>query len=223
MLGEQCTFTMHHLIDIVLHLDHYLSVIIQHYGALTYLILFAILFAETGLVIAPFLPGDSLLFAVGTVTASAAHPLGLGTIFALLFSAVLLGDNVNYWIGYFVGPRVFTRNDVRLLNRKHLERTHAFFEKYGTRTIIYARFVPIVRTCAPFVAGIGRMSYTRFLVFSVFGCLSWLSACLFGGYFFGSIPAVQKNFSLVILAIMVISMLPVVVEYLRHRRTAEAV
>lgn len=210
---------MHEFLDIILHVDKYLGKIIQEYGTLTYGILFAILFAETGLVVVPFLPGDSLLFAIGTLTAQGM--LNLPTVFLLLLAAVFLGDNVNYWIGYHVGPKVFSRDDIKLLNRRHLEKTHEFFEKYGSKTVIYARFVPIVRTCTPFVAGIGRMPYLRFLAFSVAGCLLWLSVCLLGGYFFGNIPVVKKNFSLVVVAIVFISVLPMLIEYLRHRRGRE--
>jgi membrane-associated protein len=209
---------MHDLIDFVLHFDKHLSAIIQSYGTLTYALLFAILFAETGLVVVPFLPGDSLLFAVGAVTARG--DLNLATVFSLLLLAVFLGDNVNYWIGYFVGPKVFSRDDVRFLNKQHLERTREFFDKYGTKTVIYARFVPIVRTCTPFVAGIGRMPYARFLAYSVAGCLLWLSLCLFTGYFFGNIEAVKKNFSLVVLAIIAISLVPIAVEYVKHKKKA---
>lgn len=208
---------MHSLIDFVLHFDKHLMDIIAQYGTTTYAILCAILFAETGLVVTPFLPGDSLLFAVGTVTAKGL--LSLPTVFVLLLIAVFTGDNVNYWIGYGVGPRVFARDDVKFLNRRHLVRTHEFFEKYGSKTVIYARFVPIVRTCTPFVAGIGRMPYPRFLAFSVIGCMAWLSVCLFGGYFFGSIAVVQRNFSLVVLVIVFISLVPLMVEYAKHRKS----
>jgi membrane-associated protein len=207
------------LVDIVLHLDRHLSEIIQQYGVWTYLILFLIVFCETGLVVTPFLPGDSLLFAVGTFAALGA--LDLGLVIALLSVAAILGDSVNYAIGARLGPRVFRREGVRFLNRRHLDRTHEFYEKYGGKTIIIARFVPIVRTFAPFVAGIGAMSYPRFLVYNVTGGLLWVSVCLFAGYFFGNLPFVKRNFSLVILAIIVISVLPAVFEVLRHRREAK--
>lgn len=209
---------MHGYVDFLLHLDRHLLDIIAQYGTVTYVILFVILFAETGLVVAPFLPGDSLLFAVGTVTAAGA--LNIGAIFSLLLLAVFLGDNVNYWIGYYVGPRIFTREDVRLLNKRHLERTREFFARHGPKCVIYARFVPFVRTCTPFVAGIGRMPYLRFLTYSVVGCLLWLSLCLLGGYFFGQIPVVKKNFSLAILGVILISLMPLFIEYLRHRRAS---
>jgi len=204
------------LIDLFAHLDKHLDAIIRDYGTWTYAILFAILFCETGLVVTPFLPGDSLLFAVGTLAGLGS--LNISWTFPLLTTAVVCGDNVNYWIGYHVGPRVFSSEHVRWLNRKHLDRTHAFFEKHGAKTIIYARFVPFVRTFTPFVAGIGRMPYLRFLRLSVLACLLWLSVCLMGGYFFGSLPLVKRNFSLVILAIIFISTLPAVVEAVRAHR-----
>lgn len=210
---------MHSYLDFFLHLDKHLKEIIEQYGVLTYAILFGILFAETGLVVMPLLPGDSLLFALGTVCSVQSPPLNISVVYLLLWLAVFCGDNVNYWIGYHVGPRVFSRDDVKYLNRRHLDRTREFFEKYGSKTVIYARFVPIVRTCAPFVAGVGRMPYLRFISFSVVGCLAWLSVCLFAGFFFGSIPAVQKNFSLAILGVIVVSMLPLMIEFIRHRRT----
>lgn len=210
---------MSSLIDFLLHFDKHLDVIIKSYGTLTYALLFAILFAETGLVVIPFLPGDSLLFAVGAVTALGS--LNLAAVFGLLLIAVFLGDNVNYWIGYHVGPRVFASEDMKLLNRRHLERTREFFDRYGSKTIIYARFVPIVRTCTPFVAGIGRMPYGRFLAFSVAGCMAWLSICLFAGYFFGNIELVRKNFSLVVIAIVFISLVPIILEYLKHRKKSD--
>lgn len=209
------------MIDFVLHFDRHLDFIIQNYGTLTYALLFAILFAETGLVVTPFLPGDSLLFAVGAV---AARDGGLNPVlvFGLLLIAVFLGDNVNYWVGNWIGPRVFSRDDVKWLNKRHLTRTQQFFDKYGTKTIIYARFVPIVRTCTPFVAGIGKMTYARFLTFSVVGCALWLSVCLGAGYFFGNIAVVKKNFSLVVIGIIFVSLIPVMVEYMNHRREAAA-
>lgn len=210
---------METIVSYVLHLDRQLPLIIDSFGNWTYLILFVVLFAETGLVVTPFLPGDSLLFAVGALAGRG--QLDMGIIFPLLMVAVFLGDNVNYWIGYHLGPRVFAKEDVRFLNRKHLDRTHAFFERYGPKAIIFARFVPIVRTCMPFVAGIGRMPYSRFIQFSILGCFAWLCVCGLGGYYFGQLEIVKKNFSLVILGIIIVSMIPPVVEYMRHRR-AEA-
>ena len=207
---------METFISYILHLDKTLPQIIASFGNWTYLILFLVLFAETGLVVTPFLPGDSLLFAVGALAGRG--ELDMGIIFPLLMVAVFLGDNSNYWIGYHLGPKVFSREDVRFLNRKHLERTHAFFEKYGPKAVIFARFVPIVRTCMPFVAGIGRMPYFRFIQFSLVGCVAWLCVCGLGGYYFGQLEIVKKNFSLVIIGIIVVSLIPPVIEYLRHRR-----
>jgi len=202
-------------IDIFMHLDKHMSVVIQNYGTLTYVILFMIIFCETGLVVTPFLPGDSLLFAAGTFAAIGA--LNVTWLFALLVTAAMAGNTTNYWIGYFIGPKVFSKDNVRFLNRKHLDRTHRFYEKYGGKTIIMARFVPIVRTFAPFVAGIGRMTYTRFISYDIFGGTSWVGICVFSGYFFGNIPIVKRNFSLVIMAIIFISVLPGLIEFLRHR------
>ncbi len=202
-------------INIFLHLDKYLSVVIQGYGTLTYLILFLIIYCETGLVVTPFLPGDSLLFAAGTFAALGA--LNIGWLFGLLVLAAMMGNTTNYCIGYFVGPKVFHRENVRFLNRKHLERTHHFYEKYGGKTIIIARFVPIVRTFAPFVAGIGRMPYLRFIRYDIIGGTAWVGACTFAGYFFGNIPIVKQNFSLAILAIIFISVMPGIIGFLRHR------
>ncbi len=203
-------------ISIFMHLDKHLSLIIQQYGAATYIILPLIIFCETGLVVTPFLPGDSLLFAAGTFASLGSFDIFL--IYGLLVFAAMAGNTTNYWIGYFAGPKVFHREDVRFLNRKHLERTHRFYEKYGGKTIIIARFIPIVRTFAPFVAGIGRMTYTRFISYDIFGGTAWVGACVFSGYFFGNIPFVRRNFSLVILAIIMISVMPAIIEFIRHRR-----
>jgi membrane-associated protein len=206
------------LVDILLHLDRHLSDVIQQYGVWTYLILFLIVFCETGLVVTPFLPGDSLLFTVGTFAAIGA--LDLGLVVALLLVAAILGDSVNYTIGARVGPRVFRQEGVRFLNRKHLDRTHEFYERYGAKTIVIARFVPIVRTFAPFVAGIGRMTYGRFLFYNVAGAVLWVVSLVLGGYLFGNIPVVRRNFSLVIFAIIGLSILPAVIEVWRQRRVA---
>jgi len=203
------------LVDLFLHLDKHLNDVIGQYGSWTYLILFLIVFCETGLVVTPFLPGDSLLFAAGAFAALGS--LNVFWLFVLLWIAALLGDTVNYWLGYWVGPRIFHRENVRFLNKKHLERTHAFYERYGGKTIIIARFIPILRTFAPFVAGIGRMRYLKFIAYSVVGGLAWVAICVFAGYFFGNLEIVKKNFSVVIIAIVLISTLPMLVEYLRHR------
>jgi len=205
-------------LDFVIHLDKHLSALIQQFGLWTYLILFVVIFCETGLVVTPFLPGDSLLFAAGTFAAVKA--LHLGWLFVILSAAAVIGDTANYWIGHFVGPKVFSKEKTRFFKKEYLDRTHRFYEKYGAETIIIARFVPIVRTFAPFVAGIGRMSYWKFISYNVIGGIGWVAVFVFGGYFFGNIPFVRKNFSLVILAIIIISLIPGLVEFLRHRREA---
>lgn len=192
--------------------------LIQDYGVWTYLILFLIIFCETGLVVTPFLPGDSLLFAVGTFAALGS--LDLGLVILLLSVAAILGDALNYAIGYRLGPRVFSREGVRFLNREYLERTHRFYERYGAKTIVIARFVPIVRTFAPFVAGIGRMTYARFALYNIGGGIGWIASLTIAGYLFGNIPIVKNNFSLVIVAIVVLSILPPIIEVLRQRRSA---
>lgn len=202
-------------IDLVLHLDQHLDAMIQTFGPWLYVILFLIIFCETGLVVTPILPGDSLLFAVGALSARP-EGLNLGLVLSLLSIAAILGDTINYWIGAYVGPKVFHKKESRWFNPKHLERTHAFYEKYGGKTIIIARFMPIIRTFAPFVAGIGRMTYSRFLIYNLIGGLLWVGLCVLGGYFFGNLPLVKKNFSLVIIGIIIVSMIPMVVEYLRH-------
>jgi membrane-associated protein len=203
-------------VDFVLHLDVKLDEIVQDYEIWTYAILFVILFCETGLVVTPFLPGDSLLFAVGTLAARENNPLNVWVVIPILAVAAILGDTVNYWAGHYVGPKVFKKN-TRLLNRKHLERTHRFYEKHGGKTIIIARFLPIIRTFAPFVAGIGRMAYRRFVAYNVIGGIIWPVIFVLAGYFFGNIEVVKKNFTLVIMAIIVISVIPAVVEFLRAR------
>jgi membrane-associated protein len=208
------------LVDILLHVDQHLQVIIQSYGGWTYLILFLIIFCETGLVVTPFLPGDSLLFAAGAFAATGV--LDVGLLFVLLSIAAIAGDTVNYWMGNMVGPRVFRKEQVRFLNKKHLERTHQFYERHGGKTIIIARFMPIIRTFAPFVAGIGQMTYARFVLYNVAGGLLWIAICLFAGYFFGNLPIVKQNFSLVILAIIIISVLPALIEFIRQKYLAPA-
>ena len=202
-------------IDIILHLDKYLADLVPQYGMWIYGILFLIIFCETGLVVTPFLPGDSLLFAIGAL--AGAGTLNLWVILALLSIAAILGDTVNYWTGYFLGPKVFKRKS-RFLNQSYLDRTHEFYERYGGKTIIIARFVPIIRTFAPFVAGIGRMSYMKFMSYNVFGGLLWVFSMTLAGYFFGGLEFVKKNFELVIIAIVVISVLPMAVELIRAKR-----
>jgi len=201
--------------DIFMHLDKHLGAVIQAYGTWTYLILFLIIFCETGLVITPILPGDSLLFAAGAFAAIGA--LEVMWLFMLLSVAAIAGDTVNYGIGSFLGPKVFHRENVRFLNREYLDRTHQFYERHGGKTIIIARFMPIIRTFAPFVAGMGKMTYVRFISYNVVGGIVWIAAFIFGGYYFGNIPMVKRNFTLVILAIILLSILPGIVEFVRHR------
>jgi membrane-associated protein len=205
-------------IDIFLHLDQHLNDWTEMLGPWLYVVLFLIVFCETGLVITPFLPGDSLLFAVGALAATPGSPLSLFGLLALLIAAAVLGDAANYAAGFWVGPKVFTREESLLLNRKHLLRTQRFYEKHGGKTIILARFMPIIRTFAPFVAGIGQMSYPRFAVFNVSGAVAWVLCFLFAGNWFGNLPVVKQSFHYVILVIVVISVMPIVIEYLRARR-----
>ncbi len=206
------------VIDLFVHLDVHLASVIARFGALTYGILFCIIFGETGLVIAPFLPGDSLLFAAGAF--AAAGSLSIAPLFFLLWGAAVLGNIVNYAIGKFLGPDLFLKR-WHLLKREHLEKTHAFFATYGAKTIILTRFLPIVRTVAPFVAGVGGMRYGTFLLYNLVGGFAWVALFLFGGYLFGNIPAVQHNFTLVILAIVAVSILPMVVSFIRHKRKSQ--
>jgi membrane-associated protein len=202
-------------LDFILHIDVNLQNLVAQYGTLVYGILFLIIFAETGLVATPILPGDSLLFAAGAVAAGGA--LNPHLIVALLVLAPLCGDNTNYWIGRWLGPKVFSRPKSLFFNPAHLNRTHEFYEKHGTKMIIIARFLPIIRTFAPFVAGIGRMRYLKFLCFSVIGALLWVPTFVYCGYFFGNVPIIKKNFTLVILAIIVISGLPALREFVFKR------
>jgi membrane-associated protein len=204
--------------DYIIHLDKHLAVIIQSYGVWTYLLLFLIIFMETGLVVTPFLPGDSLLFAAGTFAGLGV--LNIWVLFITLSLAAILGDTVNYWIGHYIGPRAFSGN-VRFLKKEYLDRTHEFYERHGGKTIILARFIPIIRTFAPFVAGIGEMSYGHFISYNIIGGIAWVALFTFGGYFFGNLPFVQNNFSFVVVAIIIISVMPGVYEFLKERsRTA---
>jgi membrane-associated protein len=211
---------IHYLIDFILHLDTHLGALIQQYGSWTYAILFVIIFCETGLVVTPFLPGDSLLFAIGTFAARG--DLNIVTVLVLLSLAAIAGDTVNYWIGSYIGPKAFHYENSRFFKKEHLIRTHEFYEKHGGKTIIFARFMPIIRTFAPFVAGIGKMTYGKFLSYNVIGGILWIALLLLCGYFFGNIPVVKKNFTLVIFAIIFVSVLPGIIEYLRHRGQAKA-
>jgi membrane-associated protein len=207
------------LIDFIVHIDDHLQEIIRNYGGLTYLILFLIVFAETGLVVTPILPGDSLLFAAGTFAALGSLDPVLLTL--LLIVAAVVGDGVNYWIGHWVGPKAFS-GKVSWLRQDYLRRTEAFYERHGGKTIILARFIPIVRTFAPFVAGVGRMHYGRFLAYNVIGAVLWVTICVTAGYFFGNLPFVRENFSLVVLGIIGVSLIPLVVEWIRQRRAPAA-
>ena len=206
------------LVNLTLHVDRHLLWVVENYGTWIYLILFLIIFCETGLVVTPFLPGDSLLFVAGTLAATGS--IYVHSLFAVLATASFLGDNTNYWIGRFAGPRVFTRKDSWALNPLHLERTRRFYEKYGAQTIVIARFMPIVRTFVPFVAGVGRMNYGRFLFFSFSGSVLWISSLTYSGYYFGNVPLVKQNLTLVIAGIVILSILPGVVQYLRNRTRA---
>ena len=204
------------LFDLFLHLDKHLGSALHDYGGWTYLLLFGIIFCETGLVVTPFLPGDSLLFAAGTLAALYSDRLDIAWLLLLLSAAAIAGDTVNYWAGNYIGPKALGGH-YRLLKKEHLERTHRFYEKWGGITIVLARFIPIIRTFAPFVAGIGAMSYGRFIVYNVAGGVAWVALFLLLGYFFGNIEYVKNHFSLVIVAIVIISVLPIVVEYLRAK------
>jgi membrane-associated protein len=204
--------------DLVVHLDKHLAALLAQYGPWIYALLFLIVFCETGLVVTPFLPGDSLLFVAGALWAAAgmeAHWLAI-----TLISAALLGDNVNYWVGRYLGPKVFRWEGSRIFNRKALDYTREFYKRHGGKTIIIARFVPLVRTFAPFVAGIGRMPYARYISFSIFGALLWVLSLVYLGYFFGNLPIVKQNLTVVIFLIIGISLLPIALQWLRHRRLA---
>lgn len=206
------------MLDFILHLDRYLDALLRGYGAWIYLLVFLVVFAETGLVVTPFLPGDSLLFTLGTMAARGGlDPVGL---VVLLAAAAILGDTVNYWIGQRVGPKAFQAQNARLFKPEYLRRTERFYERYGAATIIVARFAPIVRTFAPFLAGVGRMRYGRFLLYNVVGGIAWVVLFVLGGYFFGNIPLVKENLSIVLIIIIVVSVLPVALEFLRHRRAS---
>ena len=200
-------------IDFILHLDNYLSVIIQNYGALTYLFLFLIIFAETGLVVTPFLPGDSLLFAAGTFAAIGA--LNVLWVFIIVAAAAILGDTINYSIGKFLGSKAFEKYP-KIFKKEYLEKTENFYKKYGNKAIVLGRFVPIVRTFAPFVAGVGKMKYPNFLMYNIVGGIVWTALFVFGGYYFGNLPIVKNNFSIVIIVILIFSFMPIAWEYWRH-------
>lgn len=207
--------------DYFIHIDKHLGGIIEYFGPWVYVVFFLIIFCETGLVVTPFLPGDSLLFAIGAFCAQGSF--NVANIFILLSIAAILGDNVNYRIGRYMGPKVFHEEKARFWNKEHLEKTHNFFEKHGGKTIIIAQFMPIIRTFAPFVAGIGSMTYWRFLIYNLIGVISWVSFFVLGGYYFGNLPVVKQNFTLVIMVIIIISLMPAVIGFLRQKfpKTAE--
>ena len=204
------------IFDLLTHLDQHLLSLLHNYGGWIYLILFLIIFCETGLVVTPFLPGDSLLFVTGTLAATGA--LNVQGVAALLMAASFSGDNTNYWIGRCLGPKVFRKEQSRVFNRNYLEKTQRFYEKHGGKTILVARFIPIIRTFAPFVAGIGRMRYLRFVLYSLGGSVFWISFFVFGGFYFGNVPLVKQNLTAFIILIIFVSILPGVIEFLRSRR-----
>jgi len=204
-----------YLWDLVVHLDRHLADLLLEHGAWVYLLLFLIVFCETGLVVTPFLPGDSLLFVAGTLWVAAG--LNVHALAALLIAAAILGNTTNYWIGRYIGPKVFQWKDSRWFNRKALDRAHAFYERHGGKTIVITRFVPIIRTFAPFVAGVGSMAHTRFQIFNVAGGMLWVASLLYAGVFFGNIPFIKNNLTLVIFAIVGLSVVPVALEFLRQR------
>ncbi|HEX7320318.1 MAG TPA: DedA family protein [bacterium] len=204
------------IINFILHVDTYLLTLIQTYGNYVYVILFLVIFMETGLVLTPFLPGDSLLFIAGTF--AAAGVLNVYVLFFILALAAVLGDTVNYWIGHFFGEKVFSR----FIKREHLDRTKSFFDRYGKKTIVIARFVPFVRTFAPFVAGVGRMNYFAFISYNVIGGVAWVALFVFAGFFFGNIPFVKNNLKFFVIAIILISLIPMLTEYIKHKRKKTA-
>lgn len=211
-----------YLVDLFLNLDVHLNELVVTFGVWVYLILFLIIFCETGLVVTPFLPGDSLLFATGALAAIDGSPLDVGIMAVVLYCAAVIGDSTNYFIGRKIGPKIFAAESSWLLNKKHLLTAQAFYERHGGKTIILARFVPIVRTFAPFVAGVGKMNYKKFLSFSVLGSLGWIPPFLFGGFFLGNLPAVKRNFHIIIVAILVISVAPAILQFWKERQVSRA-
>lgn len=209
------------IIDIILHFDEHLANIIQILGPLTYVALFAVIFAETGLVITPFLPGDSLLFAIGALSGSGF--LDIWIVYVTLLSAAIMGDSTNYWIGRFIGPRVFAKENSRIFKKAYLEKTREFYAKYGKKTIILARFVPIVRTFAPFVAGVGKMPYNIFLTFSILGSFIWITSLTFAGYFFGGMQFIKDHFEAAVIGVIFISLIPMIIEYLKAKQEEKSV
>lgn len=204
------------LVDFILHFDEHLANIINLVGGFTYVILFFIVFAETGFVVTPFLPGDSLLFVVGTLAGSGY--LNIFIAYIALLAAAILGDTVNYWIGHRIGAKVFSKDNSRFFNKAYLEKTREFYEKHGGKTIILARFIPVIRTFAPFVAGVGKMHYGTFISYNIVGAFLWVTALLFTGFFFGGLPFIKNNFEYAVIGIIFVSLIPVVVEYFQHKR-----
>ena len=209
---------IHAILDFIVHIDHHINTLVSHYGAWSYAILFVIIFCETGLVITPFLPGDSLLFVIGALAATDG-PLEVKLVLILLSSAAILGNTVNYQIGRMLAPKIFRDENIRFLNKEHLKRTQAFFDKHGSKTIIITRFMPILRTCAPFLAGVGNMPYARFSLYNIVGGLLWVFLFVLAGYFFGKVPVIEHNFSKVIWIIIIVSLLPAVIEFCRHKKS----
>ena len=212
--------TFQHLLQYVLHIDTYLIAFVSSYGVLTYIVLFAIIFCETGLIITPFLPGDSLLFAAGSIAANASHALNIQVLFVVLTLASILGNKLNYLIGRAIGPRIFSVNHSWLLNKKHLEEAHHFYEKHGGKTIILARYLPIIRTFAPFVAGVGYMSIRKFTFYNILSALLWIGSLLGAGYFFGALPFIKENFSIVVYGIIALSLLPPILAFIYRKAFA---
>jgi membrane-associated protein len=208
-------------IDLFLHLDKHLIKVVQTYGLLSYVLLFIVIFLETGFVVTPFLPGDSLLFVAGTLASQKA--INIWTLYILLSIAAILGDTVNYWIGHFIGPKVFKNKNSKIFKPEYLEKTSQFYAKYGGKTIIIARFVPIVRTFAPFVAGVGKMHYGQFISYNFFGGLLWVTLFTFGGYFFGNLPIIKNNFHTAIFVIIFLSILPAIIEYIKHKKESKKI
>ncbi len=208
------------IFDFIIHFDDYLAKIIAAFGNWTYVILFVIVFAETGLVVTPFLPGDSLLFVVGTLAGSGLG-LNIWIAYIVLLIAAVLGDTVNYWIGHKLGAKVFSQKNSRIFKQEYLEKTQDFYEKHGGKTIIIARFVPIVRTFAPFVAGVGKMNYSTFILYNVVGGFIWVTSLTFAGYFFGQLPIIQENFEYAVFGIIIISLIPMMYEYINHKRISK--
>ncbi|TAL61781.1 MAG: DedA family protein [Legionella sp.] len=214
---------LQHFFDMILHIDVHLNAFVSTYGLWTYFLLFAVIFCETGLIITPFLPGDSLLFAAGSLAAQPNNTLYILILFLILFTASVLGNQINYFVGKLIGPRMFNAKKSRLFNHQHLEDTHRFYEKHGGKTIIFARFLPIIRTFAPFVAGIGQMHWLHFSLYNLFSALLWIGSLLGLGYFLGSLPIVKENFTLVIYCIIVISLLPPILGFFKGKASKRSI